>query len=618
MVKLRLAPEVTPGEVAIESDSFEPLIPAAQAGSLLSRWWKVKVPNGVEKDRILAYAASNQIEVAEYENFVTPARAPSDTYYIDGEQWNVKKTRLTAAWEVRMMGARIAVLDTGVNPAHEEMTGVVDRVAFYHETTPAPCDGHATGVASVAAARTGNGAGIAGAAWMALVGSYKMLWDGPRCRGTGASSAASIAQAVADGYRIINMSYGGESFTSEQNAVTAAWNAGAFLVASAGNDPGETHPAQYANVFSVASSTQGDTQYAFSNGGDLLAPGVGIIAADLAGYASWTGTSFAAPLVAGTASLLMADGLTNAQIEQRLLNNSDGGRLNAYRALRPQQGCIRDVPVGTWVIRDNGNVYQVREANTLRFLPEITVLNSWTGANHNLVYLCEDRVGMMDISSTPWGYRPGRLVRDPANSFIYLITTDGDRGLPVKRKIANPTVYACFGWSGTAFQEGTSSSLALHPAGAEITESDCNTIFPFVPRHFPNGALIRRSSDGTIYLVEGGLKRKIPTWPIYQSWFYEGEWMPATDTELALFSDGMDLGFRHGSGSAIQPGGSPNIYAVTDDGGMRGRGSRRMFEDMGAWVERRWSSIGYIAGVTSNELALHSAGMNLRNANDMP
>jgi thermitase len=625
IVKVRLAPGVTADQVAAEGDDFTQEFPSVTADNLLSRWYVVKVPSGSERDRIMAYAGLDKVEVAEFGAVTKPARAPNDYYYSWG-QWGVKKARLTAAWEVRMMGDPIAVLDDGVSAAHEDLSGVVTRLVDYTGTGVLPCDGHGTGVASVAAAHTNNGAGIAGAAWIATVGSYKVLGTGPNCEGTSTWNEQAITQAVADGYRIINMSLGyAACVTSTQNIVNNAWNAGAFLVAAAGNEntSAQTCPAATDHVFGVAASDENDNRASFSNFGgwvDIAAPGQNIWAADItpvpsSSYANWSGTSFSSPLIAGVASMLHADGLTNSQIEQRLRNNADGtswgiGRLNAYRALRPQQGCIRDIPIGAWVSA-GGVVWQVAGPNLLRGLPDPSAVASWK-AWPDVVTLCDDRFHQMAQGSSTWGYRPGTLVSAPGYG-VYLITTDGDRGLPAKRHITSPDVFNCFGWQWSNILTGAPPVIDSHPEGPPI--DSCSTLPGVLPRSFPNGTIIR-SPGGTIYVMEAGLRRGIPDIEIYNSWFGSTEWVQATQAEMDLTQEGSIWGFRQGR--IIQPSGSSGIYFITDDGAQRAQGSRRGFMDPTTINERGYASVTIIGNVAANVAAIHPQTMVLDNADNMP
>lgn len=118
---------------------------------------------------------------------------------------------------------------------------------------------------------------------------------------------------------------------AEQDAINAAWSAGVLVVASAGNSGNSNLqcPAAAAHVIAVYATTNSDTKASFSSYGsfvDLAAPGVGIV--NLVGsssvpgssYASWSGTSFSAPIVSGVAGLVWSvkSTLTNVDVDQIL------------------------------------------------------------------------------------------------------------------------------------------------------------------------------------------------------------------------------------------------------------------------------------------------------------
>lgn len=216
-----------------------------------------------------------------------------------------------------------------------------------------------------------------------------------------------------------------------------------------------------------------------------------------------------------------------------------------------------------------------------------------------------------------WGYRPGRLVSDPANGKVYLITTDGlDRGLPNKRWITMPAVLSCFGWSASVMQ-GTSAALADHPDGAKITSctatgAGASPTVP-TPRVFPNGSLI--NVGGTISMIEVGKKRHVINPDVYSSWFSSGEAVTATTVEASIFPDGTDWGFR--PGRIIRPAGDDAQYVVTDDGVDRARGTRRHISDPVNKSERGYDPLPVTANVGPDALAAHPVGLELQNADNI-
>ncbi|WP_386780359.1 S8 family serine peptidase [Luteolibacter ambystomatis] len=288
------------------------------------------------------------------------------------------------AWAVSTggTGAVIAVIDTGVDRSHPELqgnlwtntgeipnngidddhNGYIDDVNGWdfanNDALPADGHGHGTHVAGTIAARGNNAAGVSGVCWSARIMPVKFLAD----NGSGYTSDAvkAVAYATRMGAKISNNSWGGGGYSQAlYDAINQAAQAGDLFVASAGNDAADNdvtpqYPSSYQlpNVVSVASTDERDNLSYFSNRGaatvDIAAPGSNILSLQPGGgYASKSGTSMAAPHVAGVAGLLVSKNpsLTPSQIKQLLMFGSDSlgslggkvasqGRLNAYKALK--------------------------------------------------------------------------------------------------------------------------------------------------------------------------------------------------------------------------------------------------------------------------------------------
>ncbi|PIW97468.1 subtilisin, partial [Candidatus Jorgensenbacteria bacterium CG_4_8_14_3_um_filter_38_10] len=124
-----------------------------------------------------------------------------------------------------------------------------------------------------------------------------------------------IQWAVANNMQVVNMSLGTASnIQSFHDAVIAAKNAGIVTVAAAGNGGGSTNesvifPAAYPEAIAVSATDKSDVIASWSSRGpkvDLAAPGVSIYSTYKGtGYATLSGTSMAAPHVAGSAALVL-------------------------------------------------------------------------------------------------------------------------------------------------------------------------------------------------------------------------------------------------------------------------------------------------------------------------
>jgi subtilisin family serine protease len=168
------------------------------------------------------------------------------------------------------------------------------------------------------------------------------------------SIAKATYHAVNNGARVINMSFGmAGNYKSVQSSLAYASSHGVQVVSSAGNRNVSTpqFPASTSSVIAVAATDITDKKAGFSNYGgwvDFTAPGSNVIAPFPGGYyAVVSGTSFAAPIVAGEAALIMS--VTNANARTVIgssVVNIDGrnpyyigklgaGRVDLLEAVRP-------------------------------------------------------------------------------------------------------------------------------------------------------------------------------------------------------------------------------------------------------------------------------------------
>lgn len=226
--------------------------------------------------------------------------------------------------------------DNGID---DDGNGYIDDVIGWdfagNSDSPYDHDGHGTFVAGLIAAEHGNDIGIDGINPNARIMVLKALNNFGRTRAS--MVAEAIIYGADNGARILNLSVAGPGFPSVvQDAVDYATAKGVLVVLAAGNrgeDVRQAQPALLRNVLLVGATDANDNRAVFSNVGDpvtVVAPGVDVVSLRAANtdflYASGdtkyvpgdaimgddgryyrgTGTSFAAPVVSGVASLLQS------------------------------------------------------------------------------------------------------------------------------------------------------------------------------------------------------------------------------------------------------------------------------------------------------------------------
>jgi subtilisin family serine protease len=206
----------------------------------------------------------------------------------------------------------VAVLDSGINPHPEFADRILPglNVPDDNDQTNDVCASHGTAVSGVLAAAGNDGLGIAGMDWTMLLIPIVVV---DPCSGPESHVAEALVFATDAGADIANMSlqyYAGTS--ALRDAVLYAHAAGVLMVAASGNNSANAlaYPAAWPETIAVGASTNLDGRWSSSNTGEgisLVAPGLSIQTTNaFSGHSSRTGTSFAAPHVSGTASLMLS------------------------------------------------------------------------------------------------------------------------------------------------------------------------------------------------------------------------------------------------------------------------------------------------------------------------
>lgn len=269
-----------------------------------------------------------------------------------GRQWAWPRIGAFDAWDITQgtEDTKIAVIDTGVDLDHPDL---VDRLVGGYDFVDNRAggddgNGHGTHVAGTAAATSNNNLFGSGVCPQCSIMPLRALDD--RGSGTLSDIASAITYATDNGAKVINMSLGAR-FGSDilREAVDYAWSNGVFITCAAGNSGvrSREYPAGYDNCMAVAATTNQDVKASFSNYGTWVkyaAPGASIYSTYFRGDdATFSGTSMAAPHVAGLAGLLSSQGLDNDQIRDRICDTADPitqtgsswecGRINMLAAL---------------------------------------------------------------------------------------------------------------------------------------------------------------------------------------------------------------------------------------------------------------------------------------------
>ena len=297
-------------------------------------------------------------ENAEFEIHEGSGSAPADDLGATDEEYTygLEQINAPAAWEVHDTqgeGASVAVLDTGVDDDHPDLT--VDEWAHFDEdgdpvdSEPHDDNGHGTHVAGTVVGPTDPagdvpGYGVAPAADLHGV----KVWDDTG-GGTFARLIAGMEWAVGENVDVISMSLGAQGttgfFDEMIDPVRNAHDAGTVVVASTGNS-GEGSSASPANVYdaiSVGASNETEGIAGFSSGEvidtdsawndppsdwpdeytvpSVAAPGVDVLSSVPGGYDTRSGTSMAAPHVSGAVALAVSasdEPLSPGSIEEGL------------------------------------------------------------------------------------------------------------------------------------------------------------------------------------------------------------------------------------------------------------------------------------------------------------
>lgn len=294
--------------------------------------------------------------------------------------WWLNAIQAPGAWEYnnRFNNIKIGIIDSGFDTGHEDL-----KISFTDEVNKAinNKDDHGTHVAGIIGATENNGKGIAGIVWNKELVCYD--WDYSKKQNNAQSVLAGLICIVESGAKVVNISFAWDTIKAfktdedyfiksgiDENAYKTSYfvsylldeNYDFLIVQSAGNGAkngkgvdaknalmfaGITSENCYVNsndsavtaedilnrIIVVAGTEQTDSGYQiveWSNGGspvDIAAPGQNIYSCITGGftgsYGYMSGTSMAAPMVTGVASLVWSvnENFTGPEVKEIVCNN---------------------------------------------------------------------------------------------------------------------------------------------------------------------------------------------------------------------------------------------------------------------------------------------------------
>ncbi len=291
---------------------------------------------------------------------------PDDIYY--SSQYYLNFANIPPVWDSRKGGVLVGIIDSGIDFLHPDLQnsyyinpgeygngkenngidddndGFIDNWRgwnFIKNSNDIEDDNiysHGTGVAGIISAGFNNGIGISSV----TAGSKSLILKCFNSQGIGYEDhiASAILYSVMQGVKVLNMSFGDYIYSDlMRDVIRYAYSKNVVLISSAGNDNSSVlhYPASFDEVISVAASDRNSQKASFSAYGvtvDIYAPGVDILTTSRLSngdpayennYMLSNGTSFSAPIVAGIASLLLAENpsLSNEDLRGILVSTTN-------------------------------------------------------------------------------------------------------------------------------------------------------------------------------------------------------------------------------------------------------------------------------------------------------
>ena len=369
----------------------------------------VSVEAGEEEAEILEYMKDPEVLFAQ-PNYVYQCLdvIPSDPFYKTYQQTYMQLINAEKGWSITKgdSAVTIAVIDTGINLAHEDLSGVcvkqantIEEVITFDDAFLNDVSGHGTHVAGIIAAQMNNALGVTGIA----PGCKIMPIKAGEYNFTSAAVDRAIRYAVHNGADVISMSLGGESFDPYLlNACYFAEENGVVVLVAAGNDNRTTYeyPASNPTVIGVTGVDHSGNSANFTRNASVkvAAPGKDIYSTYINGSNSYKlsgGTSQATPMVAAVCGLIISKhpGITPDEVRQMLYSTARDAGTKGY-----------DVVFGYGIL-DMYAVLQTTPVKSDRFEPNnvyglATPIASRSETNANFLYADDVDVYQFSIDAT--------------------------------------------------------------------------------------------------------------------------------------------------------------------------------------------------------------------------
>lgn len=363
----------------------------------------------------------------------------------------------------------------------------------YYNSSSTTEDAHGThGAGSVAAANDATGiVGIAANTNVKIM-TLKAL-GGEYGYGSTESVVKGIQYAEANGAQICNLSLGGEADDTTLRSVIES--SSMLFTIAAGNgdssynavdtDKTPTYPSCYTsdNIINVANlQCDGNLHYTSNYGAtsvDIAAPGSKIYSTstDTSGYEEMTGTSMAAPIVAGVAAMLYSsyDNLTLSDVRNAILNSAatlesldgkcvTGGMVNAYDAIRyiENGGVVPTIPGGQPTVTPTATITE-----TPIITPEVTITEAPTKAPEVTVTEAPTPTPRARVTKAPTPTPKARVTKSPTEAPKVTVTE-----VPDITEAATPTPTATQAPKATKAPEATKVPEATKaPEATEVPEA---------------------------------------------------------------------------------------------------------------------------------------------------